>query len=118
MLGGELKTTRISTPPTIDFPQLGLQVQTPDLRVIGQLIAVQSQAFNDGIEYRFGHERTMKRALGLDGGGLFTGHSGGEQQGPHTGVSRKRANTAFDTGNQAQALAGEAEVARHGGDPR
>jgi hypothetical protein len=44
---------------------------------------------------------------------LFAGHAGGEQQRPHAIVAGKRTDAAFDAGHQAQALAGEAEVA-HG----
>ncbi|MNV80291.1 hypothetical protein D3C71_1738880 [compost metagenome] len=88
-------------------------MQTPDLRVLGHLVPMQGQAVDNGIEHRFGHQWPMKRALRLDRGGLFTGHAGGEQQRPHAVVTGQRADAAFDTGHQAQALACEAEVA-HG----
>ncbi|MNP51141.1 hypothetical protein D3C76_1454400 [compost metagenome] len=86
MLGMELETTRVAATATVDFPQLGLQVQAPDLRIISQLVTMHRQAFNDGIEDGFSHERTMKRALGLDCRRLLTGHAGGKQQGPHARI--------------------------------
>jgi hypothetical protein len=67
VLGPELEATDATATTTVDFPQLGLQMQAPDLRVIGQFIAVQGQAFNDGIEYRLSDKWAMKRALSLDG---------------------------------------------------
>ncbi|MNN80079.1 hypothetical protein D3C81_1967770 [compost metagenome] len=60
----------------------------------------------------------MERPLCLDRRRLFTGHAGGEQQRPHAIVAGKWANSAFDAGDQTQALAGETEASRHGVDPR
>ena len=67
MFGAKLEATDVTATATIDFPQLGLQMQAPDLRVVGQLIAVQRQAFNNRVEDGFSGERTMERALGFDG---------------------------------------------------
>lgn len=67
MLWPELEATDAAATAAIDFPQLGLQVQAPDLRIIGQFVAVKGQAFNNGVEDGLSHERAMKRALGLDG---------------------------------------------------
>ena len=67
MLGPELEATDATATTTVDFPQLGLQMQAPDLRVIGQFITVQGQAFNNSVEYRLSDKRSMKRALSLDG---------------------------------------------------
>ena len=109
----KLVIPQVATPLTIDPPQLRLQMQTPDLRVFRHLITMQGQAVDNGIEHRLSHQRPMKRPLCLDRGGLFTGHAGGEQQGPHAVIPGQWTNAAFDTGHQAQALACEAEVA-HG----
>jgi len=79
MIGPKLEASRVAAAATIDFPQLSLQVQAPDLRIIGQFIAVQGEAFNDGVEDRLSHKGAMKRALGFNGRRLFAGHSGGEE---------------------------------------
>ncbi|NON23203.1 hypothetical protein G9Q07_28420, partial [Klebsiella pneumoniae] len=50
----KLVIPQIPTPLTIDPPQLRLQMQTPDLRILGHLIPMQGQAVDNGIEYRFG----------------------------------------------------------------
>ncbi|SPO53233.1 protein of unknown function [Pseudomonas sp. JV551A1] len=112
----KLVIPQVPTPLPVDPPQLRLQMQTPDLRILGHLIAMQGQAVDNGIEHRFGHQRPMERPLCLDRGGLFTGHAGGEQQRPHTVVPGQRTDAAFDAGHQAQALACEAEIA-HGRAP-
>ena len=112
----KLVIPQIPTPLTIDPPQLRLQVQAPDLRVISDLITMQGQAVDNGIEHRLGDQWTMEWSLSLDGRRLLSLHPGSEEQGPHPGVAGQRTDTAFDTRHQAQALAGEAEVA-HGGVP-
>ena len=68
----ELEIPGVTPPLTVDLPQLGLQMQAPYLRIVGQLVTVGSQAFNDRIEDRFGHHRSAERPLGLDRRGLFT----------------------------------------------
>ena len=97
---------------------MGLHMQAPDLRVIRQLVTLLGQAFHDGLQHGFRHDGALERPLGLDGGRLLTGHSSGKQQGSHAILAGERAYAAFDSSDQAEALAGEAEVARHGGDPR
>ena len=67
MLRPVIETTDATATAPIDFPQLGLQMQAPDLWVIGQFVAMQGQAFNDGVEYRLSRKRARKWALSLDG---------------------------------------------------
>ncbi len=47
----ELEITDVMNPFTVDTAKLGLQMHTPDLRIVGHLITVQGQAVDNGIEH-------------------------------------------------------------------
>ncbi|BFN27162.1 hypothetical protein PsSCT_19240 [Pseudomonas sp. SCT] len=60
----------------------------------------------------------MEWALDLDRGGLPIRQTGCTEQRPQSITTGKRAYDAFDSGNQAEALAIQTKLVRHDGSPR
>ena len=104
-------------PLAIDTAQLGLQMQMPDRWFATLGIALQKQALSYSCKCPFRDRRPVEWALCLDGRRLRARHTGCAEQCPTSVVSGKRFDHTLDTRDQAQALTGEAEAARHGGDP-
>ncbi|MCY1547236.1 hypothetical protein D9M68_832800 [compost metagenome] len=92
-------------------------MQAPDRQFGAFVVALDQQAFGNPGQHPFGHNRPAERALRLDGRGLGAGQAGGTDQCPEALVAGQWQYHAFDAGNQTQALTGETEAARHGGDP-
>jgi len=93
-------------------------VELPDGRVGSFLIALAAQVADDGLEHRLGHQVPAKRPLNPDRSWLRTGQPRRTEQRPEPIAPGNRANDAFDTGHQTQALAIQAKRVRHGGGPR
>ncbi|CEG53368.1 hypothetical protein PXNS11_290272 [Stutzerimonas xanthomarina] len=117
-LGARLPATEKARLVGVHSTQLSLHVQLPDGRVSGFAVALPHQVVGNRRQHRFGHRRPVEWALDLDCRGLPVCQSSRTEQCPQPIAAGKRAYDAFDSGNQAQALAVQTKIVWHDGSPR
>jgi hypothetical protein len=114
----KLEKALVAVTITIQPTQLSLNVQAPYRQLAALVVTLNEQALGNPGKHSFSHHRPTEWALRLDGGGLSARQASGTDQCPEALIASQWQDHALDTGNQAQALTGETEAARHASDPQ